>query len=171
MGVAGQAARKPRHGWTSGRPGGLGPRGHRSPMSPADLTSCQQRNLATDSDCADLSRGSLYQAGDPRPRSAQSRGRHSADSLDHRHRVRCNCGDSDVVDMSSYRLLCERAQARTRRRKGNRGAHFGDTAQENESMTGRHAQRSDVVDTPRALERIGVVPTSAQRRIRDAFSG
>src|SRR5512132_2264357 len=49
--------------------------------------------------------------------------------------------------MSSCRLPGERAQARTRRRKGIRGAHVGDTAPENVSTTGRSAQESDVVDT------------------------
>jgi hypothetical protein len=68
-----------------------------------------------------------------------------------------------VVDISRCRLLCQRAHAKAQRQKGIVRADIGDTAEENVSTTGLHAQRSDIVDTPRALQSLGVVPASAQR--------
>jgi hypothetical protein len=55
------------------------------------------------------------------------------------------------------RLPMSAGRARDAATKGNRGPAVGDAAPENVSTTRRHAQRSDIMDTLRPLQSIGVI--------------
>jgi hypothetical protein len=84
------------------------------------------------------------------PSTAQSRR-----SLESGHAIAGGCGDSSSWTCSSAGFPCHRAEAKTQRREGIVGPAVGDVDQGNVSTTGRHAQRNDIVDTPRALQSIG----------------
>jgi hypothetical protein len=85
--------------------------------------------------------------------------------LSRRPGVRCDLGGLTLWTCPRAGFRASEHVQQAQRRKGTVGADVGDTAQENVSTTGRHTQRIDVVDTPRGLKRIGVVPTSEQRRM------
>jgi hypothetical protein len=76
--------------------------------------------------------------------------------------------------MSPCQLPCRRCASKTQRRKGIVGADVGDSAQENVSTTGRHAQRSDIVDNPRSAPEnrrsVAARATASEPRLIEEFA-